>query len=59
MQMQCGWRDRENIGPYSSKGWGIFINKHILLHETPLAEYEPLQVNACEKLALAGILMET
>ena len=36
---------------------GILINKNFL-QEATLAEYEPLQVKAGEKLALAGILMD-
>jgi len=36
---------------------GILINKNIQ-QEATLAEYEPLQVKAGEKLALAGILMD-
>ncbi|HHX88004.1 MAG TPA: ABC transporter permease, partial [Firmicutes bacterium] len=36
---------------------GILVNKNIQ-HEDTLTEYEPLQVKAGEKLALAGILMD-
>jgi putative ABC transport system permease protein len=37
---------------------GILINKNVLQQEATVAEYDPLQVKAGEKLALAGILMD-